>query len=391
MPPDVAADKNGEEWHTAMFKMFFLDKKEEEDLPDPNVLMEVVSARGLTSIPGIDPSCLVRVGKKQVHRTDSIWNDPDPIWTVLSGSLCLLRIPEEEDENESEKGEKENEEDEENKSVCVEVCHGNQCVGIVTIPFKNVLQKTGEREEFPIQLKPGTKKKGEDTDADLGKLALRFRRASEEDLEFFKKDEDKATGQRAATDINFKKVRSAKSSLFSSRKNKEGVTEYQTQPGPDPGRVEETAWLSKVQLQEEALKPSTHWFEAGSGDMGKVYVEVIGCDDLVNLDIGVNDLTDAFAMIVMEDNVTRTTVVNDTLHPRFMPWSSRAFCFNVAHSSSLIFLGVFDYDALDHHDPVGRVVINTSKFRSNTSYLLHYPLHLDMHNKDVSSLHADAI
>lgn len=158
MPPNVSsADKNGEEWHTAMLKMFFLDKKETEKGPDPNVLMEVVSARGLKFTTGVDPSCLVRVGEKQVHRTQTIWNDPDPIWTVLTGSLLLLSIPEEEDDKKDEK-------DAEDKSVCVEVCHGNQCIGIVTVPFKDVLQKAGEREEYPIRLKPGTKKEDEEND-----------------------------------------------------------------------------------------------------------------------------------------------------------------------------------------------------------------------------------
>lgn len=156
MPPNVSpTDKNGEEWHTAMLKMFFLDKKETEQGPDPNVLMEVVSARGLTFTTGVDPSCIVRVGEKQVHRTQTIWNDPDPIWTVLTGSLCLLSIPE---------GGEDDKDNEKDESVCVEVCHGNQCIGIVTVSFKDVLQKAGEREEYPIRLKPGTKKEDEETD-----------------------------------------------------------------------------------------------------------------------------------------------------------------------------------------------------------------------------------
>ena len=154
-------DQKEDEWRKAMTKLFpFLgsDKNQVKkcEFP-PNVLMEVVSARGLTSIKGVDPYCLIRVGSDEVHRTKTIWNDPDPIWTVLTGSLCLLRIPEKFTETE---GELEH-------SVIVEVNHCNQCIGIVTIPFKHIMTKVGEREEFPIRLKPLTSKQTDDTTDDL--------------------------------------------------------------------------------------------------------------------------------------------------------------------------------------------------------------------------------
>jgi len=61
-----------------------------------------------------------------------------------------------------------------------------------------------------------------------------------------------------------------------------------------------------------------------------------------------------------------------------MPWSTRAFAFNITHPGSSLFLGVFDYDenflVTDYHDPVGRVVVNTINFESGVSYLLHYDL-----------------
>jgi hypothetical protein len=168
------ATTKDDEWHKAMIKLFpFLDHQHQgndtttvmSDIP-PNILMEVVSARGLTSITGVDPYCLVRVGHKEVHRTKVIWNDPDPIWTILTGSLCLLRIPVDcKDETD----------DDEEHSVVVEVNHGNQCIGIVTIPFKDVLVKTGEREEFPIRLKSGTNNENATEDFDLvGVENIRF-------------------------------------------------------------------------------------------------------------------------------------------------------------------------------------------------------------------------
>ena len=101
--------------------------------------------------------------------------------------------------------------------------------------------------------------------------------------------------------------------------------------------------------------------------------------------MGVNDLTDPFVGIVFEDTMVRTDVIHDSLGPRWMPWSTRAFAFNIAHPSSMLLLGVFDFDAapMQDHDGVGRIVINTANFQSNTSYLLHYALHGDPHMRDV--------
>lgn len=394
-----------DEWRKAMTKLFpFLGSDNREvnkcEVP-PNVLMEVVSARGLTSIKGVDPYCLIRVGSHEVHRTKTIWNDPDPIWTVRTGSLCLLRIPEEDSEII----------DESEHSVVVEVNHGNQCIGIVTISFKEVMTKVGEREEFPIRLKPTSKENDNATTDDLvrshsgnyfrrprlvfliekhfdltprpslpqGSLALRFRKAHKDDIDFFLEEKNESENRE-------KEVKSSGFSLGSmaSRKGIDGKIEFKTQPCADPDRVKETTWLTDEQLHEEALKPSSKWIEAGYGDSGRVFVEIISCGSLVNLDMGLNDTTDSFAAIVFEDSLVRTDVVYDCLDPLWMPWSRRAFAFNILHPSSMLFLGVFDYDDLGNHDPIGRVGINTSKFQSNTSYLLHYRLRHNESADDVS-------
>lgn len=154
-------DRKDDEWHKAMTKLFPFLGPEKRDTKKwefpPNVLMEIVSARGLTSIKGVDPYCLIRVGSDEVHRTKTIWNDPDPIWTILTGSLCLLRIPEKCTETD----------DEIEHSVVIEVNHGNQCIGFVAIPFKDVMEKVGEREEFPIRVKPPTLKQTDNATDDL--------------------------------------------------------------------------------------------------------------------------------------------------------------------------------------------------------------------------------
>jgi len=62
-------------------------------------------------------------------------------------------------------------------------------------------------------------------------------------------------------------------------------TLYRVRPGPDPNRPQhETEFLTEEQIHKEAENPSTHWILAGSGNIGKLYLEVIGCDGLPNMD-----------------------------------------------------------------------------------------------------------
>lgn len=115
----------------------------------PNIVLEIVSARGL-KIPSVDPYCTVRIGSMQVHRTKTIQNDSDPIWTVKTGSLTLLNIPEDKDIVQEARATALKEESS-STSVVIEIHHGLKCIGFIAIPFHEVLKKKGVREEFAIQ------------------------------------------------------------------------------------------------------------------------------------------------------------------------------------------------------------------------------------------------
>ena len=162
-------------------------------------------------------------------------------------------------------------------------------------------------------------------------------------------------------------------------------------PCPDPDRpIAETEWMTKEEIKHEALQPSTCWIQAGNGNLGRVYLEIIGCDNLPNMDVGNvslrlphKDKTDAFACIVYEDVIVNTDVIANTLSPRWMPWCHRAFAFNVLHPSSDVFIGIFDHDSEHNplhkatqvamsslHDPIGRIVVNLAHFKPDTVYLL---------------------
>jgi C2 domain len=130
--------------------------------------------------------------------------------------------------------------------------------------------------------------------------------------------------------------------------------------------------MTGAQIDAEVMKPSTSWLEAGSGSLGKVYFELIN----------VLDKTDAFACLAFEDCLVNTDVIGNSLSPRWMPWSRRAFVFNVVHPSSNMFMSVLDYDpplaigqlatraTSEVHDPIGRCLVNLSKLLPNTVYTL---------------------
>ena len=149
-------------------------------------------------------------------------------------------------------------------------------------------------------------------------------------------------------------------------------------PGPDPERPTHTKWMTSAEIDRESEKPSRKWIEAGSGEIGKLFVEVIGCDGLPNMDAAAmgGGKTDAFACLVYEDCVVSTEVLNDTLSPRWLPWTQRAFVFHITHPSSQLMVGVFDWDAdvTGSHDPIGRVNVDITNLRSDTDYTVYYEL-----------------
>lgn len=144
--------------------------------------------------------------------------------------------------------------------------------------------------------------------------------------------------------------------------------------------------MTEEQINAEALKPSKNWIEAGSHGMGKLYFEMIGCDGLPNKDFvplkvataGVlAGKTDSYACIIFEDSIVNTDVIYDSLCPRWMPWTQRAFAFHIIDPSSQLMLAILDYDAinpLDDDDPIGRVTIDTESMRPMTDYTMQFDL-----------------
>lgn len=83
-----------------------------------------------------------------------------------------------------------------------------------------------------------------------------------------------------------------------------------------------------------------------------------------------------FVCVVFEDVMVQTPVIDDELSPHWLPWTQRAFRFGIMHPSSVLYLGVFDYDlGITDHEAIGRVAINVSRYQRDTTYCLKFNLH----------------
>ena len=295
----------------------------------------------------------------------------DPIWTVKTGGLFLFTV------------------DPESLFLSegllftvkdYDALGTNEQLGHFYVSGSLIYDGKGERWEFKLLPMPGSKKK-----AIPGHVGVKCRRATDYDIKFMKEHVYKSlkAGGMNKMDMTTEQ-RGGQGALVSyfrrqTRTNKEGVREYKIRPEPDPNHVEETTWMSRDAIEAATREESHHWIDVGSGRLGRLHVEILGCDDLPNLDTGGRNKTDTFVALVYEDAVVKTDVIDDCLNPRWLPWSKRAVIFHVYHSSSKLYLGVFDYDRsihpADDHDLVGRVTVDLTNLRPDTMYLLNYDIY----------------
>ena len=94
------------------------------------------------------------------------------------------------------------------------------------------------------------------------------------------------------------------------------------------------------------------------------------------VDTGVGNLTDAFVSIVYGDVMVQTDVIDDSLSPMWMPWTKRAYIFNMSHPSTAMYVGVVDYDVGPlEHECIGRAAIQLNKLSPGMIYTLSYKLY----------------
>lgn len=390
-------------------------------------VLEIVGGGESSDDDSLRPFCVVTYEGRQIHKTKT-GTGTSPIWTPSNKSLFILKTtPRAMSQNELTFSIFNK------RQVALTMVVGRDatCLGTARIGAVTVLTHCDEqRFEVDIFDDDGKQKRGT--------LALRFRLATTEDEQFvaiFTNDKEQQSSpapntngnrslastnllqvlfpmvadQRSAlrdqksvsgsspyirrrslaplvtekneTQVAGTSVMNALSTAFVStsyRDQSTGLQKVRVKPGPDPSRMKETQHLTASEIKTESLSPSKQWVECGTGKLGKLYVEVIACHDLPNVDVGeaVGNVTDAFVCLVFEDAMAQTDVIDDELSPHWMPWTQRAFRFGIMHPASVLYLGVFDFDfGLAPHDPLGRIAVNISNFQRDTDYTLKYNLY----------------
>ena len=257
----------------------------------------------------IKPYCTVRLGDKIIHRTKKGEGGRNCVWTVSSRSTFLIQAtPKELARDALDISVWSKRKDPFNLTVLAV-----QFLGTIKVDLAEVVRSHCDEQRLEIQL---TK---EDGSQSQGTLAVRFRFATRSDERFLAAldgcpelprqpsglQREALLGRPIATDAQKlstllvtetdeaqmagETFMNAISGAFKSRKyydSKIGQHKVLVKPGPDPARKVETTYLTKEQLVAEAESPSQQWIEAGSGSLGKLYLEVLSCHDLPNVDVG---------------------------------------------------------------------------------------------------------
>lgn len=379
-----------------------------EETDSVDFLVEIVGANRLVvddqdevNEAAIRPYCIVSFGGCQIHKTRAAEGGCNPIWTIDTRSLFIFSA---------------NSEEMIAHNLNIQVWTQRKSnlpnilskekvfLGQVHLKSSIILNHCDE-ERFELEMEDEI---GQDTGL-LGTLSLRIRVATKSDVKFVKtwnrakathgkKDEavmaliqEEETSTRplatlvtetSETQVAGASFLNALSSAFqvsSYRERSTGQQKRKVKPYADPKRRNETTYLTSREISLETRRPSHDWVEAGSGTLGKLYVEILSCHGLPNVDSGeaIGNLTDPFVCAVYEDSMVQTPVIDDELSPHWLPWTQRAFCFGIMHPASMLYLGVFDYDlgVLVEHEPIGRVAVNISNLQRDTQYLLNYNLY----------------
>ena len=347
--------------------------------------------------PSSDPYVVIRDGDVDIHKTSFITDTLNPIWTISTGSLCLLQS------NLVDFFERSNVLEftiRNNRSVVDAIASTeDEIIGTVMVHKTELLAGIGERKQHKILPSSISSSRSKNVDGYSGKSAkapylyLRYRQASKVDIEFMCAHLEKTN----RNSLNSSECGIYGNEVFlaphmhaaplADHTADEDVqsTKYRVKPIPDPENKVGTEWMTKTQIEEVSRDHSTSWTMAGSGSHGLLYIEIIGCDDLQHPARSSENKINPFVNIVFEDSIVNTDVIHSCLSPRWMPWSQRAFAINLMYASSQIFVGVFDYNSHQgncddattdvHHDPLGRAVINLSSLRPRAVNTLTYNLY----------------
>jgi hypothetical protein len=280
-----------------------------------------------------------------------------------------------------------------------EVTGLHRLVGFVKIHPRELIAANGERMVFTLSEHNRRNHSVEETG---GKIAIRCRPATNVDKRFISQFSHHSPSNILRSSINFGKnfgkdtfhlgmdtisvVNPVPLKTILSRTHKrkvingQKVTFIKVRPYPDPKRETDTEWMTSEKIEEEMMKPSLKWKELGSDKgIAKIYLEILGCDGLPNMDTGgvLGNKTDCFVNILFESSQAKTDVIDDCLSPRWLPWTQRAFIFNMIQSNSDLYLGIFDSDdnALLNDELIGKVTLDVSYLLPGLEYILEFAIY----------------
>jgi hypothetical protein len=157
----------------------------DDDLDEEiNLLVEIASGSNIPvgDISSSDAYVIVRLRDKEIHRTSVVHNSLSPIWTLDTGSLFLLQTTPEEFFAASS-----------GMSFVLkdwDQIGSNETLGTVTVGLEELLEGTGERKGYEIVLPKQpkeTKPEKDETKKNKSMLYLRYKRASQQDIDVRKK------------------------------------------------------------------------------------------------------------------------------------------------------------------------------------------------------------
>lgn len=253
-----------------------------------DLLVEICGAEDLHpgDLNSSDPYVVVKFGEKEIHRTKYISKTLNPIWTLRQKAFFLFSVS--------------------TKDLFIEndgldflvydfdFQGSHELLGVAKAPASYFYKAKEERLVIP--LKPLTVA-GRSTGFEKGRLAIRCRRASEKDKEFMQKFEEyckqsqgllkipkrreaKARGEVGSSALQSILERKVKTFLVDGKK----VYKHKVVPRPDPENTAGTEWLSETDIERICKEPTRHYLHLGSGKTAKIYLEILGCDDLPNLE-----------------------------------------------------------------------------------------------------------
>jgi len=282
-------------------------------------LVEIVGAENLAveDLTSSDPYVVCQFGDKILHKTQYIPKNLNPVFTLRKNAFFIWSISA--------------------KDLFVEgdglklvvydfdfsagIGERHEVLGGATVPVKDIYNAKEERLSYPLKpITIGNKTRGHDK----GKIAVRIRRATEHDKEFLAtyeayRKKKTTTGILTKRDKSKKKERGDEgvSALRSWAETKvrtfidddgSKVLKFKTMPRPDPNNKIETEWMSSQEIETAVMGPSRKYDYIGSGKIARVYLEILSCDGLPNMEGAMGKFgnkTDGFVQVVYEDCICK--------------------------------------------------------------------------------------